>query len=183
MPSEARIVLVAAAILFVCFRIYRRVRGSIGRQPLQQGWLIARASLLLLVCGAALALSPANIGQAALYAAGGAMLGGLVAAYALSHTSVEHTEKGCFYTGHPYIGLGIVGLFVARLLFVFTTAFARRHEIAAQVQAHGGTIGSALAQSESGPLTLGVLALMAGYYAVYSLGLLRKVRQPRACRA
>ena len=68
-----------------------------------------------------------------------------------------------------------MGLFVARLLFVFATAFSRRQEIAAQVKSHGGSIGNALAQSGSGPITVGVLVLMSSYYIIYSLGLLRQV--------
>ena len=175
MSPEIRAVLITAAIFFVCWRIYQRVRGSIGRQPLQKMWLIARALGLLSVCAIALVFSPADILHVAFCAAGGAIIGALIAAYALRHTSIEHTEQGVFYSGHAYIGLGIMVLFVARLLFVFATAFSRRQEIAAQVKSHGGSIGNALAQSGSGPITVGVLVLMSSYYIIYSLGLLRQV--------
>ncbi|MBV9548177.1 MAG: hypothetical protein JO256_00710 [Alphaproteobacteria bacterium] len=176
MPPEIRAILVAAAICFVCYRIYSRVRGSIGRQRLQPAWLILRALLLLLACGLAFSFSPGDMSQSALYVIAGALIGAAIAGYALRHTEVERTELGYFYTGHPYIGLGIVGLFVTRLLYVFTIVFSRRHEIAAQAKAHGGTIGNALAQSEGGPVTLGVLTLMTSYYVVYALGLLRKAK-------
>jgi hypothetical protein len=169
MSPAIRAVLVAAAILFVIFRVYQRVRGSIGRQPLRQTPLMVRALLLLLVAGAALVLSSPSLLQL-LYAFGGAVIGAGIAAYALSHPRIEQTNGRYFYIGHPYIGLGIVGLFLARLLFNLAMVYSELHSAAAQDR------HAILARMESDPFTLGSLLLVASYYCVYSLGLLRRTR-------
>ena len=174
MSPEIRAAFVAAAICFVCWRLYQRVRASIGRQPLRKTWLIARALALASVCALVLLFTPADMSQTALYAGCGAMIGALIAAHALRHTRIEQTGQGIFYTGHPYIGLGILALFVGRLLFMFAMTFSRRAEIVAQVKAHGGSVGDVLARSEGGPVTVALLVLMSGYYITYSLGLLRR---------
>jgi hypothetical protein len=166
MSPAIKITLVVLLIGFVIFRLYRRVRGNIGRQPLQKRWLIVRMLSLLLIGGVALAISSTSMFHV-LYGIGGAIIGACIAAYALSHTRIEHTDRGCFYTGHPYIGLGIVGLFVVRLLFNLAMAYSELHNVAAQDR------HAILAQMESNPFTLGTLMLVAGYYVVYSLGLLR----------
>lgn len=169
MPHEIRIVLAVLAIGFVIFRLYRRVRGSIGRQPLRKNWLIARALLLLLIGGTALAMSWADIFHV-LYAIAGAVIGAGIAAYALYRTKIERTDRGYFYTGHPYIGLGIVGLFLVRLLFNLARVYSQIHNVAAPDRQ------AVLAHMVSNPFTLATLMLMAGYYVVYSLGLLRLAR-------
>lgn len=169
MPHEIKIALVALVIGFAVFRLYRRIRGNIGRQPLQKKWLIVRAISLLFIGSTALAISSASPFHM-LYGIGGAIIGTCIAAYALSHTKIDYTDQGYFYTGHPYIGLGIVGLFLARLLFNLATLYSELHNVAAQDRQ------AVLAQMESNPFTLGALMLVVGYYVVYSLGLLRKTR-------
>jgi hypothetical protein len=124
---------------------------------------------LLLIAGAALAMSSPGLLHL-LYSIAGAIVGAGIAAYALSHTKIERTEQGYFYTGHPYIGLGIVGLFVIRLLFSLATVYSQLHNVAAADRQ------AVLAHMEDNPFTLATLMLMAGYYAVYSLGLLRMAR-------
>ena len=166
MTPEIKAVLIAAAIAFVLFRVYRRVRGSVGRQPLQKSWLALRTLSLLLVGAAALALSSPGAVQW-LAAAGGAIIGAGIAAYALSHTRIEHTDRGWFYSGHPYIGLGIIGLFLARILFNLATVYSEVHNAAVQDRQ------AIVAHMASSPFTLGTLMLLAGYYVIYSLGVLR----------
>ena len=97
---------------------------------------------------------------------GGALLGLL----GLRYTRFEATEQGRFYTPHTYIGVIVLALFVGRLVY----------RLAVQSAVGPGQFGAAganpLAIYEHNPLTLTIIGLPIGYYALYNLGVLRKSR-------
>jgi hypothetical protein len=177
MPAETRTFLIfGLAALLIGFRLYRSVRRNIGRQAFLKRLLIVRILLLLAVTGLVFGFSPGVNSAGIAAAAAGAIIGAGIAAYALMHTRIERTERGIFYTGHPYIGLGILGVFVARLVFNLATVFPRMQQAAAAARAHPGA-RQAMMQPANSPLTLAIFALMVGYYVVYSAGLLRLARE------
>ena len=156
---------------FVVFRIYGRVRKSIGRQKLQQGSLVFRALLLTAICGVFLA-SPLMTRADLAWSAAGAFAGLALAAYALMHTTVESTPEGRFYTGHPIIGLLVTGLLIVRIGFRMIQSYA-----AISTGAAPPPHADPLAATFGSPTTLAVFFLMAGYYGLYGAGLLMKARE------
>lgn len=108
----------AATVALMLFVAYRRIRRAIGRQPFQPTRMKIRMALLFLV-SLAFIVAPRGDGLVLIGAAVGAVVGVALAVYALKHTCFEFTEAGAFYTGHPYIGLGVALLFVGRLIYRF----------------------------------------------------------------
>lgn len=108
----------AAVVALMLFVAYRRIRRTIGRQQLQPMHMKLRIGVLAL---ASIAFVVVPRGQLPILAAAavGAVDGVTLAVHALRHTQFEFTAEGTFYTGHPYIGLGIALLFVGRLIYRF----------------------------------------------------------------
>ncbi len=167
-PSKLVIGLLIAGL--VAFRIYSRVRKSIGRQRLQPASLVIRALVLAGVCGL-FVLSPLMTGADVAWSAAGALIGLGLAAYALMHTTVEATAEGRFYTGHPVIGLLVTGLLIARIGFRMIQSYA-----AISTGAAPPPHADPLATTFASPTTLAVFFLMAGYYVLYGAGVLVKAR-------
>lgn len=157
----------AAVIALMVFIAYRRIRRAIGRQELQPLRMKIRMALLAAASIAFVVVPHGDVLILAAAAAGAAIGMGL-AVYALKHTRVEFTESGTFYTGHPYIGLGIALLFVGRLVyrFVLISTAAPAMEAPRGVSPFAGMIGN--------PVTTGVFFVVAGYYLAYYTGLLRR---------
>ena len=160
----------AAVTAVVAFGIYRRVRRSIGPQPLSAGRQIFRMALFALVCVTLAVLHPLQP-RAEAYMAGGLILGGAMGWFALRHTEFSATPQGYFYTPHLYIGIAVTALFVGRMLYRMATLYA--------IANAGGAASDAMARPEGNALTLGILFLTASYYFVYCTGLLRWLRGAR----
>jgi heme O synthase-like polyprenyltransferase len=152
-----------AAVALILFVTYRRVRRSIGRQPLQRTRMKLRIGLLILGAAAFVGVPGAHW-PALLAAAAGAAAGLALAVYALKHTQVEFTADGAFYTGHPYIGLSIALLLIGRLVYRF----------AQMATAPALRTASPFTGAVSNPVTAGVFFVMAAYYVAYYTGLLRR---------
>lgn len=155
--------ILGALIVFV---LYRRVRSHVGQQPFRAGRAIFRVIFLSVV--AVILLTP-HVGDVPSdeAAAVGALLGMGLGLYALRHTEFEVTPAGSFYTPNLYIGLGVTALVLLRIGY-------RISQLQAAGEAAGGAQTFGAMQS---PLTLGLFFLLAGYYAAYYLGLLRKDRE------
>ena len=164
------------------FSVYRRMRRSIGRQPLQPTRLWVRMGIWLLICilMTAALLQKHPTGTPAAMAAG-AVLGVALALVALRYTEFTFAPEGDFYTPHLYTGLAVSALLVARLAYRLV-----------QIYGMGGMPGAAAGMGASGPmpvvppafgspLTLAILFLTAGYYLCYYAGVLRAhARRPAA---
>jgi hypothetical protein len=170
MSDNPRSLMTAGVVtVLIIFALYRRVRRSVGRQPYQPRRLAVRAALLALVCAVFAAIHPTLQGLAA--AAIGAGLGAGFGFYALRHTRFESAVDGKFYTPHPYIGLAVAALLIARIAYRFTRI--------------GGIIPmtsqppqnfEALNQIVANPLTMGVYFVMAGYYVYFYVGVISAFR-------
>ena len=147
-------------VSLVVWRVYRRVRRNIGRQPLQPKRLVLRIAIFtfIAVMLAVMARESANV---LMGFAGGILLGVPLALVGLYLTRFEVTPEGKFYTPNTYIGVGLSLLLIARIAYRLFLLYS-----AAPVP---GKSPAALGNS---PLTLGVFGLMAGYYIVYLTGVL-----------
>jgi len=150
----------------VVWALYRRVRRTFGRQPVQPPRLYLRAGILGMI-GVLLLASVAREGALLGWLVGGMACGALLALVSLRHTRFEVDRSGRFYTPHAYIGMIILALFLSRLIFRFVTIYTRAAPAA-------GT--SPLAAYEQSPLTLLIVGLLIGYYVLYNLGVLSKAR-------
>jgi hypothetical protein len=101
----------------------------------------------------------------ALFGLVGVIAGIALAAYGLRHTKFESTPDGLYYTPNTHIGIALSLLFVARIAYRF-------------VQMYVGTDGftEPPAAFMRSPVTLLILGTLAGYYASYAFGLIRRQR-------
>jgi hypothetical protein len=150
----------------IAFMLYRRIRSHVGQQPFSAGRAIFRVVFLSLI--AVLLLMP-HLSElpAVEAAAGGVVLGIVLGFYALRHTAMEVGPAGTFYTPNLYIGLTVTALVLFRVGY-------RLSQLRDAGAAGTGSPGFGAMQS---PLTLGLFFLLAGYYAAYYIGLLRRERE------
>jgi hypothetical protein len=97
--------------------------------------------------------------------AAGVALGVPLAFLGLSLTKFEAMPEGFFYTPNPYIGSALSFLLAARLVY--------RMLVLSNISTNPAQ-SPALMQS---PLTLCVFGILAGYYVVFSIGVLARSRK------
>ena len=159
MPMAPNSVVPLVLAGLIVWRVYRRVRRSVGRQPLRRKRLIATiviysVILPLLILGA-MAHPKVLAGLGA-----GLVVGIPVALVGLRLTRLEMAPEGAFYTPNPYIGVSIASVLVVRLFYRFTVIFAN------------GSQTQSSPQMWQSPLTFSLFGLLAGYYIAYNAGLL-----------
>ncbi len=148
-------------IALVLWRLYARIRRTIGRQTFKRRrvimTLIVFPILLVLLLMTTIG-HPLN----AIPLCAGAAVGALLGVYGLRLTRFEATETGHFYTPNAHLGIALSLLFVGRLVYRFL-----------HLQMSGdGPAGPPMDFTRS-PLTLLIFATLAGYYVSYAVGLLR----------
>jgi hypothetical protein len=165
MPANPTNLLPAAVAVFLGWRVFRRVRRNIGRQPLQTKRMMVRIVLYSFLTALLSVASLLFGGTTVLMAlAGGLVVGAGLGVYGLELTKFERTPEGRFYTPNRYIGVGVSALLVGRLAYRLILFSGVAGEPPAQPQ---------LMQS---PLTLFLFGLLAGYYVAYFTGVLLKGR-------
>ena len=162
----------------VVWGLYRRVRRSFGRQPVEPRRLWSRIVILSLV-GALILASTARDPRAVAALLAGLVCGAGLGYLGLRHTRFEATPEGRFYTPHTYIGLIVTALFLGRMLFRLTQVFAAIPPAGASGPSYtgppfAGPPASALYQN---PLTLATFGLVVSYYVIYNLGILNRTRR------
>jgi hypothetical protein len=161
-----------APILFaavVVWGILRRVRRTFGRQPVHFGRIWLRIGMLTLVGGLVSATSVARSAEALEALTAGLACGAALAYVGLRHTKFEVTPEGRFYTPHTYIGLAVTALFLGRLLYRFFYLFYGANAVI------GANQNFAVAYQRN-PLTLGIFAVLVGYYVLFYAGVLLRTR-------
>ena len=183
-------ILITALVLW---GLYRRARVFMGRQALQPGRLWTRVAILAVAGTLVVATSPHDTKTLAALAAG-ACLGAAFGWLGLKYTRFETTAEGRFYTPHAYIGLIVIGLLVARVLYRMVIMYSGAHGFAPNYPGTGagpnpfapagpygdpGAFGSQNPYASlRTPLTFAIFATLVGYYVSYYLGVLTKSRQP-----
>ncbi|HEX3595348.1 MAG TPA: hypothetical protein VHU80_09610 [Polyangiaceae bacterium] len=137
--------------------VYWRLRRTLGRQRYAPRRMRARIIVLSAVGVALLASLPTLPALGA--SAAGAALGSGLAVFGLRHTRWERTDEGLFFTPNRWIGLGVTGLFLGRLVVRLLTAYRLAQEAALSGEPLGGIHRSAF--------TLTFYFLLAGYYGGY----------------
>ena len=121
-PATSHALLYAAIAILICWRLFRRVRRLIGRQPVRTRSLTVTAVLfvlLIVVLASTSMRSVALIGALAAGAAVGLGLGLL----GLKLTRFEKTEAGCFYVPNTILGVAVSLLFIGRLIYRFASIY------------------------------------------------------------
>ena len=153
----------------VVWAIVRRLRRSFGRQRVEPGRIWFRIIVFTLVGVLYVVTSLVSNTQALGAVVAGIVCGAALAYVGLRHTQFEVTPEGRFYTPHTYIGLAVTALFLGRLLYRFVYLSAGANAAA------GANQNLALAYQRS-PLTLGIFAVLVGYYVVFYAGVLARTR-------
>jgi hypothetical protein len=153
----------AIMIPLMAFGVWRRVRGSFGRQPVRRNRMTGRIAIFAAV-GLLLALGGLHNPRLLEGLLGGALAGAALGLAGLRLTRFERDASGAdLYLPNPWIGSVLTVLLVARLAWRLLVAMPRLQDPAAAYA------GPALGNS---PLTLAVFGLMIGYYICYFAGLL-----------
>ncbi len=156
-----------AFVALMGFAVYRRLRRNFGRQPLRPARLRVRIGLFALIC---VALAPRcfSSGESLLVSVAGAAAGVATALFASRRTRFEWLDGQLYYLPHTYTGLAISLLLVGRILYRLISVNA------AGGLGGAGTVGIAPDSMVQGPLTLGLLFVVVGYYVCYFSHLLWK---------
>ena len=156
----------------IAWGIARRVRRTFGRQAVQP-WRIWLRIAVLTVAGGFIAVASVLRGPEMVEALLAGLAAGAALAYlGLRHTRFEVTPEGRFYTPHTYIGLAVMLLFLGRLAYRFLYLANGANGMFA-----GDPNGAAMYQR--GPLTVvtvGIFAVLVGYYVLYYAGVLMRMR-------
>jgi hypothetical protein len=164
MPIAPTNVVPLVFVGLIVWRVYRRIRRSIGRQPVRTKRLttgIVIYSVLCLLLGLGAIPHPKVLeGLGA-----GLLVGVPLGLIALRFTRFETTPEGRFYMSHPYIGIAIAALLVVRVFYRLTVLFGN----SSQAQTPAATMQS--------PLTFSLFGLLAGYYITFYAGVLMRSRK------
>ena len=159
-PETLHALIVVAICALIGWRLYARVRRSIGRQHLSRvrPWvtLIIFPLLLALLAQAGAWRLPGGA-----YLAGGIVLGAVLGVVGLRLTRFESTPQGLFYTPSAHLGIALSVLVVCRVLYRFA------------VNGFPGAAPATPAPPALTPLTLALVGTLAGYYCSYAVGLVR----------
>jgi hypothetical protein len=164
MPSSSHVIVPALFVVYLAWRLFRRMRRQIGRQPFQPRRITGRIVIysFIILLGGALTrgklLPLAGLG-------GGLLLGAALAMAGLRLTVFEESAEGKFYTPNTVIGVVLAVLLVGRLAY--------RMMILYDVSGQQGPAPKGFGQS---PLTLAFLGLVFGYYVAYYAGILYRCR-------
>ncbi len=163
-PKILTPILIGALLVWA---IARRLRRTFGRQPLQPARLWLRVGILTLLGALVVATSVTRDARMLGALAGGLACGLGLGYLGLRHTRFEVTPQGRFYTPHTYIGLAVTLLFVGRLVYRFLY-------LANGADFTGDAHGAAAYQRS--PLTVGIFAVLIGYYVLFYAGVLFRTR-------
>lgn len=167
-------ILVAAALLY---GIYRRVRRTIGPQPLLSGWLYYRLVIYALITAFVLA---STVRQPLIAAAGiaGLAAGSIVGFFALRSTQFESRGGRTYFTVHPYFGFAMLGLFLLRIIErVYVASALMAKGPPGLPSAQGGALSGAFSGYSADPWTILPLVAFTGYYLYYYAGMLLLARR------
>nr|WP_243853007.1 DUF1453 domain-containing protein [Luteibacter anthropi] len=152
----------------VAFAIYRRVRGSFGRQPIRTRRMTGRVVLFGVI---ALLILSSGLQDIRLAEGGfaGLLVGGALGLLGLRLTRFELGTGGqdC-YIPNPWIGAALTALLLGRLAWRFLVLAPMFG--GAQAHPHAPAPGNS-------PLTMVIAGLTIGYYMAYYIGILMHHRR------
>lgn len=150
----------------IAWRVYHRARKLVGRQHFRSGrsWSsLVFFPLLVVVLLVGSYSHPLGVAAEVI----GLLLGVGLAVYGLRLTKFENTAEGLYYTPNAHVGIALSLLLVGRVAYRFFQMYVSTSAVAQPPQTFA-----------SSPLTLLIVGTLAGYYAWYALGLIRRARLP-----
>lgn len=173
-PSIANIgntILIAAVVLFV---LYRRFRRNFGRQPLRPTRMIFR---MLILCIIGLLLLPFALlsVQLALATIAGLVLGIGLAIWGASRTRFEKQDEQIYYIPHTYTGMAVSALFLGRIIYRFAVLSPMMFSTIATNNASYSDMNGLSGLSHN-PGTRLIFFILIGYYVYYYGYVLRKAK-------
>jgi hypothetical protein len=160
-PAALHVLVTLAVVALIGWRLYSRIRRSIGRQHLSRVRPWITLTVLPLVIALLLEAGGWHMpGGGCL--AGGIALGLVLGVIGLRLTRYEATPTGLYYTPSAHLGIALSTLLVCRIVYRFAV-----NGLPGAAPA-GAPVPPALT-----PLTLALIGTLAGYYCTYAVGLLR----------
>lgn len=158
-PTNFLPLLIAAPL--IAWRMYSRVKRNVGRQHLSKWrpWVTMTLFPLLVVM---LSLGALAQPMRLLAMAGGIIVGAVLGVFGTRHTKFENTPQGIWYTPNAHIGIALSVLFAGRVVY----RMFQLYSIDPNAQPNPADFASS-------PLTLSIFGLLAGYYVMYAIGLIR----------
>jgi hypothetical protein len=159
----------ALVVPLILFGLYRRLRRTFGRQPIQRKRMMVRIGLMCVALF--FIVAPAlHSTDLLLSAVGGAVIGAALGVLGLRLTRFEITPDGQeFYTPNVYIGAALTLIVVGRLIYRFTMMGPVLMQ-----SASAAPPADPFSAVHSSPLTLGIITVLIGYYLIYFIGILRE---------
>jgi drug/metabolite transporter (DMT)-like permease len=174
---QTQTIIIALIAVFILYRIYLRVRRSIGWQQLNPGKL-QTSIIILSVLGVVLIALGASHPISLASDAAGIAIGVVLAYFGAAMTRFEQRDGRWHYRPSTWIGGIVTVLFFGRILY-------RVYGIVTMASAGGTGAGHSATdslQAVAGGWSAGLMLIMFSYYAVYNIMLLRKQKeqlQPR----
>ena len=168
-PISLPALMPVAIAALIGWRLYRRVRRLIGRQPVRETRLWLTAIFFPVLIGL---VSLSGLRDIALLegVAAGVVVGVALGWFGLRLTRFEAGPDGCFFTPNTFIGIAVSVLFIGRLLYRFGVIYlSAGHVDPSSMQSFG-----------SSPLTLAIFGVVAAYYTTFAIGILLWYRKARS---
>jgi len=168
-PISLPALMPVAIAALIGWRMYRRVRRLIGRQPVRRTRLLLTAIFFPALIGL---VSLSGLRDIALLegVAAGVAIGVVLGWVGLRLTRFEAGSDGCFFTPNTFIGIAVSVLFIGRLIYRFGVLYlSTGHVDPSTVQSFG-----------SSPLTLAIFGVVAAYYTTFAIGILLWYRTARS---
>ncbi len=158
--------------------IYRRLRRSFGRQPLNPIRMWLRVGILLVL---GVTLLPLALKQQFLLAvAAGLAAGTALAFWGAQRTRFASADGRLYFVPHTYTGVVVSLLFVGRFVYRFVQVYSMsRADGTAGMTMGGADSAFASPAMVRSPLTVGLIFVLIGYYVAYYGWLLLKSRRLR----
>lgn len=162
---ETTTIALLVLVPLLVWRIYARLKRLAVRQQSTPWRHRLAVVLLMLVIAVTAAVVMGNV--LSLSSLGAGVLAGFWAGvWGIKLTRFERSEQGMFFTPHRYLGIGVAMLFVARVIYRGLELYTNSRTPV--------PVPLPMMDFLYNPLTLLPLGLLAGYFASYSWGLLRK---------
>ena len=167
-PISLPALMPAVVTVLIGWRVYRRVRRLIGRQPVRVRRLVVTAMVfpILLVLLGLLGLRDIALLEGLV---AGVVVGIGLAWIGLRLTRFETTDDGIYFTPNTTIGIAISALFIGRLIYRLGVLYTST----------GRLDPAAMSSFGSSPLTLAIFGVVAAYYTAFAIGVLAWYRKAR----
>ncbi len=146
----------------IAWRLYSRLRRLVTRQkftPWRSYLILVLFPLILLGLCASLIAKPTSL----LLVVAAILIGGFLGRYGLNSTRFEQMPDGLYYQPNAHLGIALSALLICRIGY-------RLLVVSTDPGAMAGSRGT------PGALTVAIFAVLASYYVVYAIGLLRRGR-------